>query len=258
VIELRQSAAAFIFLVLFFMQSMAFGENTQQESEASKRGQIQFRQSCSFCHGADATGSTEGPNLLRSRLVRHDQNGDLIGPVIRDGRPAKGMPAVQLSEGQISDVVAFIHWRVIEGDRTSPDDARNLSLKQLLTGNAGAGEKFFNGPGGCTSCHSPSRDLAHIARKYSPAELQARLLYPSDVPKTVTITTRSGEEITGELLHKDAFSIAVRDHDGWYRSWNSSDVKFRVHNPVEAHLELLHKYTEADMHNVFAYLETLQ
>ena len=89
-IKLARSAAASILLVLFVARSVAFCKDTQQESDAAKRGRTQFQQSCSFCHGADATGSTEGPNLLRSRLVRHDQKGDLIGPLIREGRPAKG------------------------------------------------------------------------------------------------------------------------------------------------------------------------
>lgn len=238
--------------LLCLVQSGAFCE------EAAKRGGTQFGQSCGFCHGVDATGSTEGPNLLRSRLVRHDQDGDLIGQVIREGRPAKGMPAIKLSESQISDVVAFIHWRLVEGDRTNPAEATDLSLKQLLTGDAKAGQKFFEGAGGCSSCHSASRDLAGIGKKYPPAELQARLLYPSDVPKTATIITRSDQRITGELLYKDAFSLAIRDPDGWYRSWPCRDVEFHIQNPVEAHLRLLRKYTEADMHNLFAYLETLQ
>ncbi len=253
--QIRTSAG---FLLVFLIRSLAWCDDIPRESEAAKRGQTQFAQSCGFCHGPDASGTTEGPNLLRSRLVRHDQDGNLIAPVIRDGRPAKGMPAVKLSEGQIADVVAFVHWRLVEGDRTNPSDPRDLSLKQLLTGNAKTGEAFFRGQGGCSSCHSPSGDLAGIAKKYQPAELQARLLYPEDVPKTATITTHSGQRITGELVYKDPFSIAIRDHDGWYRSWPCSDVDFQIHDPLEAHLELLHKYTEADMHNVFAYLETLK
>ena len=248
---MRARRSLTVAVLLCFVQLAAFGEE-------AKRGQAQFAQSCSFCHGVDATGSTEGPNLLRSRLVRHDQDGDLIGQVIREGRPNKGMPAIRLSESQIADVVAFIHWRLVEGDRTNPSDASDLSLKQLLTGDVKAGQRFFEGAGGCSSCHSTPKDLAGIAKKYQPAELQARLLYPSEVPKTAVVTTRSGQKITGELLYKDPFSIAIRDHDGWYRSWPCSDVEFEIQNPVDAHLQLLHKYTEADMHNVFAYLETLQ
>lgn len=203
-------------------------------------------------------GATEGPNLLRSRLVRHDEDGNLIGLVIRDGRPAEGMPAVKLTESQIADVVAFLHWRLVEGDRTTPSDPRDLSLERLLTGNSKLGQEFFHGAGGCSSCHSISGDLAGIAKKYSPAQLQARFLYPSDVPKTATITTHSGERITGEFVYLDSFSIAIKDHNGWYHSWPCTEVEFQIHDPLAAHLALLHKYTGSDMHNVFAYLETVK
>ncbi len=127
---------------------------------------------------------------MRSGLVRHDDEGKLIGPVIRDGRPKKGMPAVPLSETQIADVVAYLHWRLQESDLTSPPNPRDYSLKLLLTGNADAGKAFFNGEGQCNRCHSPSGDLAGIAKKYTPADLQARFLYPPDVPKTATVTTQ--------------------------------------------------------------------
>ncbi len=195
---------------------------------------------------------------MRSSLVRHDDNGNLIGPVIREGRPSKGMPAVGLNEAQIADVVAFLKWQLDETSRANPSDPHELSLQRLLTGSAGAGKSFFNGAGECSHCHSPSGDLAGIAKKYAPADLQAHFLYPPDIPKTATITTRGGKELTGELVYHDPFSIAIKDHDGWYRSWPSSDVKFQIHDPLAAHLKLLHQYTEADVHNLFAYLETLK
>ncbi len=45
---------------------------------------------------------------------------------------------------------------------------------------------------------------------------------------------------------------------GWYRSWPTSQVTFRVNNPLDAHSDQLAKYTDADMHNVLAYLQTLR
>jgi cytochrome c oxidase cbb3-type subunit 3 len=35
-------------------------------------------------------------------------------------------------------------------------------------------------------------------------------------------------------------------------------VKVTVHDPLQAHREMLAKYTDADIHNLFAYLETLR
>ncbi len=220
-----------------------------------QRGQKQFAQTCGFCHGANATGA-EGPNLIRSALVRHDINGNLIGPVIREGRPEKGMPPIPLNQKQIDDVVAYLHSRVQESDRRSPAKPRDYSLKLLLTGNATAGKQFFTGH--CGSCHSASGDLSRIATKYDPADLQARFLYPPDIAKTATVTTNSGQRISGRIAFEDPFTIAVKDRDGWYRSWPKSEVKVQVSDPLAGHLELLHKYTQADMHDVFAYLETLK
>jgi cytochrome c oxidase cbb3-type subunit 3 len=47
-------------------------------------------------------------------------------------------------------------------------------------------------------------------------------------------------------------------NDGWYHSWPASAVKIEVHDPLAAHAALLDKYTDADMHNIFTYLETLK
>ena len=63
--------------------------------ENVQRGQANFRQSCAICHGTDALGGV-GPNLVQSALVRHDENGNLIAPVIQDGRPDKGMPRIPI------------------------------------------------------------------------------------------------------------------------------------------------------------------
>ena len=224
-----------------------------------KRGQQQFSQTCSFCHGATGDGGAEGPSLVLSPVVRHDKHGELIGQVIREGRPGKGMPSFPLSDSQVSEIVAFLHARVTASDIRSAGKNGSYSLQQLLTGNAAAGKSFFEGPGGCTACHSATGDLAGVAARYAPVELQARFLYPEKgVHETVTVSLPSGKTVEGELLHLDAFTVALQDADGWYHSWPVRAVKFTVHDPLSAHRNLLNRYTNADMHNVFAYLETLK
>src|SRR2546421_12583206 len=99
---MRVCRPPFAFLVLFLCSPLLAQE---APSVAVKRGQAQFAQTCGFCHGPDANGGAEGPNLMRSGIVRHDNNGDTIGPVIRDGRPKKGMPPGPLSDTQIAEVV---------------------------------------------------------------------------------------------------------------------------------------------------------
>jgi cytochrome c oxidase cbb3-type subunit III len=228
-----------------------------QQHQPAPRGQKEFVQSCGFCHGDDATGS-RAPDLVRSPLVNKDLGGDLIAPVIRGGRPDKGMPALPLPDATIQDIVAFLHARVVAAAKSSHVGG-DYPLERLLTGNAEAGRAYFNGAGKCASCHSPSGDLAHIATRYAPLYLEERILAPrqrSDA--TVTVATSSGEQTAGKLDHLDEFSVSLHDSDGWYHSWPRSQVKVSVHDPLQAHRDLLTKYTDEDIHNLFAYLETLK
>jgi cytochrome c oxidase cbb3-type subunit 3 len=88
------------------------------------------------------------------------------------------------------------------------------------------------------------------------------MLYPAPgrggSKSTVTVTLSSGEVITGRLTYRDEFTIALTDADGWYRAWPVRQVKFQVNDPLEAHVDQLGKYTDRDMHDVLAYLQTLR
>lgn len=228
------------------------------DMDAVNRGKTDFQSSCGFCHGNDARGN-RAPDLVRSPLVNHDENGNLIAPVIRNGRPDKGMPAfASLSDKQISDIVTFLHYsgtQALHSGHVSED----YPLEKLLTGNAAEGKAYFNGPGGCAHCHSVTGDLAGIARKYSPIDLQQHMVYPGhDIPVTATVTTPDGKTYEGKVVHDDEFTIAIVGKDGWHHSWPQSAVKVELHDPLAAHRELMEKYTDKDMHNLFAYLETLK
>ena len=230
----------------------------QFSAEAVQRGRSQFAQSCAFCHGPNATGGTHGPSLIRSAVVRHDENGNLIGAVIREGRPDKGMPPIQLSPTQVADIVTFLQSRVAAADIRSASRPLQGSPDKLLTGNADAGKAFFNGAGGCSGCHSPTGDLTGIGKKYSIVDLQARFLYPPRRRLTATVTDAAGKQYTGEILNLTVYDIAIQDADGWYHSWPVSAVKLDMKDRLGAHRDLLNRYTDSDMHNMLAYLETLK
>src|SRR5439155_19596703 len=123
-------------------------------------------------------------------------------------RPDKGMPPLPMSDPQVAQISAFLHARAYEALRSAhvPTD---YPEEKLLTGNAAAGKAYFNGAGGCAGCHSPAGDLAGIARKYSPLNLQARFLYPSGKKPAATVTTAAGNKVTGTLLSVDEFDVAV-------------------------------------------------
>ncbi|MCU1239562.1 MAG: hypothetical protein JWO71_288 [Candidatus Acidoferrum typicum] len=223
---------------------------------AAERGRKQFEQSCGFCHGADATGA-RGPDLVRSPLVAHDVKGEQISEVIRQGRPDRGMPPLPLSDLQIQDVSAFLHARAAEALH-SASVPKAYPVEKLLTGNAEAGKAFFNGAGGCDKCHSPAGDLAGIAGKHTPINLEARMLYPGGKHTTAVVTLHSGEQVKGLVEHADDFVIALRDENGWYRSFRRDSVNVELQDGLAAHRELLNKLTQADVHNLFAYIETLK
>ena len=237
------------------------------DKEAAERGRKIFVPACGFCHGNDAHGKS-GPDLVRSALALHDNQGDVIGSLILNGRPERGMPAFStLSAEQIADISTFLHSR-------AADVSNRFAYKigDLITGDAQKGAAFFNGDGHCGSCHSATGDLAHVATKYEPVELQRRMLYPApnliDVflgravtppaPTKVTVQLASGERVSGTLDHVDEFAVSMHDSAGWYRSFSRESVTVDVQDPREAHEGLLPKYTDQEMHDVLAYLETLK
>src|SRR5438552_5284928 len=255
--KLAKAAILYAAILFFFglWNSAAWPQAVSQDP-AVERGLKQFQQSCGFCHGPDATGA-RGPDLVRSPLVAHDVKGDKIGEVIRLGRPDKGMPPMPLTDQQVLDIAAYLHARADEALRSARVPSE-YPVEKLLTGDPEAGKTYFNGAGGCKNCHSPTGDLAAIAAKYSPIDLEARMLYPRGKHTIAVVTLPSGEQIKGPVVHADDFVIALRDDSGWYRSFSRDRVKVELQDPLAAHRELLDKLTQADVHNVFAYLESLK
>ncbi len=226
---------------------------------AVQRGHAQFKSTCGFCHGEDAKGN-RAPDLTRSSVVSHDEKGSTIEPLLRQGIIDKGMPSFpNLTENQIAGIVAFLHHQMLAA-QNSNGVSHDYPLAKLLTGTAAAGKAYFDGPGQCTQCHSVTGNLAGIAKKYTPIDLQQHMVYPSakTVTKTATVTLKDGTEYEGKIDHQDSFNIGIVCQDGWYRSWPTDDVQLKVHDPLSAHHDLMTKYTDGDIHNLFAYLETLK
>ena len=131
---------------------------------------------------------------------------------------------------------------------------------------------YFNGAGKCNTCHSPTGDLKGIGRKYDPPTLQSKFLFPRAVgfgrrgaapvtakPVAVTVTQPNGEVVEGALQALDDFNVALRDAQGNYRSFKiTPELKVVKHDPYAMHVTLLDQYTDKDMHDIVAYLETLK
>ncbi len=235
---------------------------------AADRGKSIYIAQCITCHGNKARGSENGPDLVRSLVILHDRYGSELGPFLRKGHPMQsGRPSSSLTETQIADLSHFLHQKVYDTLRSGPYS----QVINVLTGDAKAGEAYFNGAGRCNTCHSPTGDLAGIAKKYDPPTLQQRFLFPRMIgfgrgrtvarskPVAVTVTPPSGQPVSGTLISLDDFNVSLRDAAGDYRSWKRTpDLKIVKKDPYEAHEKLLDQYTDKDIHDVVAYLETLK
>ena len=228
-----------------------------------ERGKSAFVANCGFCHGANARGGESGPDLVRSAVVIDDENGNLIMPIVHGGRQTQGMPKVDVSEKQLADIVAFLH----EGVRAAAERG-TYKVLNIVTGNARAGEAYFIGAGKCATCHSVTGDLKGIGAKYDPVALQGRIVMPvggrpgrrNSSPIEVTVTLSAGKVVTGTLERIDDFTVALTDAAGEFRSFarHGETPKVVLKDPVQAHFDMLPKYTDADIHNLTAYLVTLK
>jgi cytochrome c oxidase cbb3-type subunit 3 len=218
--------------------------------QAVKRGGELFASDCIACHSLNGD-HLRAPDLHYSGLLSHDVNGSLIGPVIRSGRLALGMPAFpNFTPTQITDLAAFLH----SISRVRKDDA---GTSRTVSGDAEQGKAYFAKT--CSGCHSPTGDLAGVASRLSPKDLKYRIVDPSQgVTHTATVRLPDGRRFEGTVVHDDEFTISIIAVDGWYHSWPRSLAMVEIHDPLAAHHALVEKYTTRDFYNVFAYLLTLK
>jgi mono/diheme cytochrome c family protein len=238
------------------------------DPDAANRGRTLYIAQCITCHGPKARGTEQGADLVRSVIILRDRYGSEIGPFLQKGHPTQsGVSSSTFTRAQIVDLSHFLHQKVEDTLRTGPYN----KVLNVLTGDPKAGKAYFNGAGKCSTCHSPTGDLAGIASKFEPPVLQLKTVFPETVafgrhavagtkkPVTVTVTTASGETVSGVLLEMDDFNVALRDASGQYRSFQRTpEVKVQKHDPYAAHIALLDQYTDKNIHDVVAYLETLK
>jgi cytochrome c oxidase cbb3-type subunit 3 len=246
-----------------------------------ERGSGLYGVYCRACHGVDLRGGDiGGPNLLRSQLALNDQDGELIGPLITEGRQTPGMPAMPplaLPPDDTRAIAAYIHSvQASMRGQGSPPGGPPVQLN-VLVGDAAAGQAYFSA--NCSTCHSPTGDLQGIASRVTDS-VQLQNLWvggggrggrggrgrggpagPLDRRQvTVAVTLASGQRVEGRLDRIDDFMVLLTTAEGVQRSFSrTGDVpNVEVRDPLEAHRRLLAVYTDRDIHDVTAYLVTLQ
>ena len=241
-----------------------------------ERGGKVFAAQCASCHGDNARGgkgTKTDMDLLRSEIVVMDHAGRELPEFLKLGRPGKNMPKFDLSHDDGVEVSAWLHYQV------SLVTLWNQYTKlNIFSGDAKAGEAFFNGSvGKCGTCHSVTGDLKGIGAKndHDAPTLQSAILNGGSRfggrgggrgrggrgggggNVTATVTLENGEKFTGAPAMINDFVVEIRLDNGQTKTWlrNGDWPKVTQVNRLQAHIDLMLKYTDDDIHNLAAYLK---
>lgn len=243
---------------------------------ANDRGRSLWASHCIDCHGSQARGSETGPNIIRTKTVNFDRSsftpGSVLAPFLKAGHPTQsGKASASFTDEEIVDLAHFLRQRVNDTMRGSAV----FTAGDILVGDARAGEAYFHGAGGCATCHNAStHSLAGIrTRVGSTVDLQQRMLFPGmgvrdrgrGAPPpanpnavTVTVTPASGPAMSGVLVEQSDFYVTFRQTDGTIRVVRTTGAKVVTTDPLQAHIDLLDRISDTQIHDVVAYLENLK
>ena len=239
------------------------------DAAAHDRGRTLWASHCIDCHGSTARGADGGgPNIIRSKTVNFDRSsftpGSVLGPFLTKGHPTQsGKPSASFTSEESEGLAHFLRQKVNDTMRSSP----LFTVADILVGDGRAGEAYFNGAGGCGVCHNATTTslIGIRGRVTTTVDLQQRLLFPmrgrgADNPYAVrvTVTPSSGPVLSGTLVERSDFYVTLRQADGTIRAVPANGAKVVTINPLQAHIDLLDRITDKQIHDVVAYLETLK
>jgi cytochrome c oxidase cbb3-type subunit III len=181
---------------------------------------------------------------------------------VLEGRGA--MPKFQLTPDQVGDVAAFLHSFSV-GSRSIPTEVN------ILVGDPKKGEAYVTAK--CRSCHTVDALRSFALKLDDPKWLQQMWLMPGSgagrgggtvplpaPPVRATVTLPSGEKVEGTVQRIDDFVVSLALDDGTrrtFRTWGTN-IRVDLHDPLKPHKALLPVYSDADIHNVTAYLSSLR
>ena len=229
-------------------------------------GKRQYQALCVGCHGEDGSGGGHGPGFLDVRQPRATSQ-QAVRDLILKGIPNAGMPAFQIPAQQADAIAAFVMR--LKGTSATP--------RAAVSGDAAAGQRFFEGKGNCAACHMVrgrggvlGPDLSSVGRDRSPAQIEQVLRDPGAAPpaagrggrgrgappsyRAVTVRLRDGRTIRGIAKNESAFDLQLLAMDGKLHLLSKDQVA-----EIAREKSLMPK-TEAgadEMRNLVAYLSGL-
>jgi putative heme-binding domain-containing protein len=175
---------------------------------------------------------------------------------MKDGIKGTEMPpAPELTEHEKWQVAAFVK------------SLGRMDVAKSIPGNSTRGEQLF-ASNGCSKCHTVKMkggrmgpDLTQIGARRNAAYLREALVAPeAALPEgfmQVRLTTKTGEHITGILLHEDTYSVQIRDlSDRLYSFWMHELSEFRKERgktPMPSY-----QLSSTDLDDLVCYLSSLR
>jgi putative heme-binding domain-containing protein len=229
--------------------------NAFDTPEGIAQGTTLFQSRCTYCHGAHGEGG-RGPDLT-SGAYRHGSTNAALFSAVRNGISGTEMPAVGFTDDESWKVVAFLKKLGSAGPM------------EKAPGDAPAGQRVFEGKGGCLTCHTAGHgggsvgpDLSEVGARRNLKYLEESLVKPeADVPiryRGIQVITKAGQTIAGVRINEDDLSIQFRDTSDNIRSFLKTDVKeIRFDKPslMPAYGSVLSK---KEIEDLVAYLNSLR
>jgi putative heme-binding domain-containing protein len=232
-----------------------------------QEGASLFRANCSPCHGLNAQGGGRGPDLTSGRWV-HGSTDAAIFRTISQGVLGTEMPANNFEDSETRAMIAYLR-------SLSP------SSKPGVAGDRARGQRIFFDKGACSQCHMVSGkggglgpDLTRVGAARSAPYLIDSIREPSKalsdgmidpnnhyanalVYDTVTVVTRTGQQITGVAKNEDTFSIQLLETNQRLHLLLKRDLDSVTHE----RRSLMPAYTrdmlsDTELRDVVAYLES--
>ena len=91
--------------VILFLLPLSVTGGMLLQAPPPNPGRAAFERTCARCHGADGQGGEMGPGITTRIPLRTDQE---LTTLVRDGLPARGMPAFQLADAELRQLLAFV------------------------------------------------------------------------------------------------------------------------------------------------------
>jgi PQQ-dependent dehydrogenase (methanol/ethanol family) len=200
-------------------------------------GKREFIARCAGCHGEDGKGGGHGPAIVNLRQPRA-ATADQVRDIVQRGIPQSGMPAFQLADADARAIAEFVLSlrtpAIVSGATTSEGDPN-------------AGERFFQGKGGCSACHMIRArggilgpDLSRLGSTLTRAQIELQLRDPGSAApqdrggsggrggapayRAVQVRFRNGQTIKGIAKNESAFDLQLLGTDNKLRLLFKSDL----------------------------------